>query len=411
MRVELQQNIWNGRNKTEIVLPDSWKTDILNIPADDMPVITKEQIREVLEHPIAMPPLSVQAQGKHKVCIVFDDATRPTPCGLIAEVILEILFSSGVKKEEIFFLCGSGSHGVHNRKQFVDKLGEDIVSNYLILNHDCHEKCTSVGVAKEGFEIRMNNEYLDSDLRIGIGCLMPHSMCGFSGGYRGIVPGICDLDTTEHIHTLVNAEAAKVKNRRLLSGHKENMYMHEMIAEMGRLSGSFFKVDCIVNSRLELVGIFAGEALEEYKEAAKTAETMLQIKTSGKQYDVVICNANAKMRYASMGISPAFPLLKKGSIVVLVNFAYEGQIPHYLRGYWGSQCAPRIPASANNTNGMLTIVYYSPYADVNTAYALHFENSKDFITAKTWDEVMKLLPDRDDVSACVLTESTLCALI
>lgn len=411
MKISLEQNIWNGRQPAVLDLPDEWKVTKIDVPADSAPLISTVDIRAALENPIGMQPLSELAIGKKKVCIVFDDASRPTPAGDVSEVILEILLNAGVKKENIFFLCATGSHGVHNRKQFSDKLGEKILDQYLVLNHDCHEKCTSVGISKEGVEIKVNNEFLSSDLRIGIGSIIPHGMSGFSGGYRMLIPGLCQLDTIEGVHILVNEHMAKSGDMLALSGHKENMMMQDMISEMGRLTGEFFKIDCVVNSKSELVSLFAGDPYEEYKVAAEYGEKMYLIpKPSEPNADLVIANANSKVSYAGSGIFVAKPFLSpNGGDIVLVNFALEGQIPHYLRGYWGDNSQPRIPVIPARSDQK--VIYYSPYGDFNATYGLHQEKATNFIRVKTWDEVLhNLTKNEPGMKVIVLSEATLAAI-
>lgn len=409
MKISLQHNIWNGRKPLDLELPETWDVTVVDIPADKLPAMTEGDIRQRLENPIGMKPLRELAVGKKKVCIVFDDASRPTPCGQIAHQVLKILFEAGVKKENIFFLCAPGTHGVHNRKQFVDKLGEEIVRDYVILNHDVYDKCTSIGVSKEGIDVKVNNEFVTADLRIGIGCLMPHGMSGFSGGYRMMVPGLCHIDTTEAIHRLVTSHTES-EDMTTLSGHKENMYMHNMIADMGRMLDNFVKIDCIVNSRLELVDCFVGEPLEQYKAAAVRGEELMTIPKPDQAYDIVIANINAKVSYAGMGIATALPFVAptKGDIIA-VNFAYEGQIPHYLRGYWGDASAPRIPVEG----GMqlpCRVIYYSPYADRNAVLAMHLEHT-DHVLAPDWETVLgSLTKTKPDARVCVLTEASLAAM-
>ena len=406
MEILLEQNIWDGREPVKIDFPDEWDVSRIDIPADNEPVLTKEEIWEKLEHPYGMPPLSQMAIGKKKIGIAFDDGSRGTPCGTVAEVVLEILLKAGVKKENIFFICAPGSHGTFGRKLFLNKLGEKIVSEYLILNHDCHENCTSVGVLN-GVDIKVNNEFLSCDLRIGIGGIFPHTMSGFSGGNRLLIPGLCHLDTMEGIHNIVNDYCETAGNNfSLLTGHKENMMMHEMISEMAEMVGDFFKIDCVCNSKMELVGLFSGHALTEYVEAAAFGEKMMMMPTLEEPADIVIANNNAKTSYAASGLITGLPYLKKGGMLVLVNHTEDGQIPHYLRGNWGENCQPRIPVG-NGLDLPCRVIYFSKHGDYNARKAMHLEHN-DYVWAKTWKDVMNFITaEYESPRICVLTEASM----
>ena len=40
----------------------------------------------------------------------------------------------------------------------------------------------------------MNRDYVEADRRIVLGFIEPHFMAGFSGGYKGVFPGVADID-------------------------------------------------------------------------------------------------------------------------------------------------------------------------------------------------------------------------
>ncbi len=105
MRVRLQQNLWNGDSPVDISLPEDWNVQIVRMPCDDQPVLSYDQVRERIENPLGTEPLSRQAAGRKRVCIVFDDISRATPSDVISQVVLDILLEAGVSKENIFFLC------------------------------------------------------------------------------------------------------------------------------------------------------------------------------------------------------------------------------------------------------------------------------------------------------------------
>jgi nickel-dependent lactate racemase len=406
VRVRLQQNLWNGDSPVDISLPEDWNVQIVRMPCDDQPVLSYDQVRERIENPLGTEPLSRQAAGRKRVCIVFDDISRATPSDVISQVVLDILLEAGVSKENIFFLCSPGSHGPHNRRQFAHKLGEKIVSSYPVYNHNCYENCTYLGKSREGFDIRVNSQYLSSDLRIGIGGLLPHAMSGFSGGGRLLIPGLCHLDTMEQIHRMVNDYIARIGDMTVLSGAASNMMMQECIAEIVEMTGPFFKIDCIYNSTRGIVDIFAGDVLEEYVKGAARAEKMYGVPRPVNP-SVVIANANSKPGYATMALSLGLSALaEEGGDVVLVNFAVEGQSVHFLRGDFGDAAPSRIPVAAPpDKRPYGKTIYFSPYGDYNSISNLHIQPDR-YVWARTWEEVMNHLRSHGPgTRAAVLTDA------
>ena len=46
----------------------------------------------------------------------------------------------------------------------------------------------------------MNRDYVEADRRIVLGFIEPHFMAGFSGGYKGIFPGVADIESIMRYH-------------------------------------------------------------------------------------------------------------------------------------------------------------------------------------------------------------------
>lgn len=64
-------------------------------------------------------------------------------CGIPrnAEIVLEKLHLAGIPRDHIRFICATGTHGALNRQDFVRKLGEKIVEEYPVFNHNPFGMC------------------------------------------------------------------------------------------------------------------------------------------------------------------------------------------------------------------------------------------------------------------------------
>lgn len=397
MKIEFQQNKWHGDMPVTIELPDDWQIFHDTMKCDTLPKLTAEQIRSKIEAPIGCPQLAEMAKGKQRVCIIFDDMSRPTPSQELAEPVLDILLSAGVKKENIIFMCGSGNHGALTREDFVKKLGEKIVTDYFVYNHNPYDNLVKIGTTKSGIDVLLNKEVAQCDLIVGLGAMIPHAANGFSGGYKLIFPGVAGIETMGRVHTngfLETMEGLKDAPYKIPMGHLPKRGMRFEIEECGKMVQiPIFKVDCFINTRSQIVDIFAGDPIAEYYEAAKSCETMYQITPPGA-VDVIIVNSNFKSNESNVAYGIARSYLgattKKGDIV-LVNFAKSGQVPHFMIGHFGRTTKARLcrgVAPDPRTEGKS--IYFSPYGDKSAMDEIGMAADR-YVWAKTWDEVMNAL--------------------
>ena len=141
----LAQNRWYGDEPTTISLPDDWDVQFLSSRGDERSALSAEQIRERFRHPVGSRTIRELAENAEQVVIVFDDLTRGTPVQPIAEAVLEELHAAGIPKNHIRFICGTGLHGAHSRNDFARKLGERIIREYAVFNHNPYDNCAEVG--------------------------------------------------------------------------------------------------------------------------------------------------------------------------------------------------------------------------------------------------------------------------
>ena len=97
---------------------------------------------------------------------------------------------------------GTGSHRANTRDELIQMLGAEVVETVRIVNHNAFDDATltHLGRTSYGGEIWINNDYLRADVRIVTGFIEPHFFAGFSGGPKGIVPGVAGIKTIMHLH-------------------------------------------------------------------------------------------------------------------------------------------------------------------------------------------------------------------
>lgn len=392
MKLTLPQNAFQGGEPVQLTFPDNWKVEYYPLPGDSMPALTMEQIKERIEHPIGSAPLSELAYGKKNVCIVFDDITRGTPTKPMAHAVLDILLENGVHKENIQFLCALGTHGAHSRQDHVEKLGEDIVHDYPVYNHNSYENNICIGKTARGFDVCINQEFMKCDLRIGLGAITPHTMNGFGGGGKLLFPGIASIDTIARNHATATEFLQKNNlNSSKMTGNLEMRGMREEIEEMTRMAGQFFKIDCLYNSNLELIDLYAGDPIQEYYAAIPAAQKVYAIPQI-TDADIVVVNVNAKASEATIATGFGAMAIRPGGDVVVVDMTERGQATHYLFGAFGKETGGRM------MGGMPTVrpevkryISWMPHPDLGAAH--WFGELEKQVYVDSWDETLKLLKE------------------
>ncbi len=412
MEFLLSQNSWAGEKPVNISLPDNWDVQYLAGKGDSLPIFTKEEIKAALNHTYGSKPLSEYVKGKENIAILIDDLSRGTPTQPIAEAVLDILLEAGVPKKGIRFISALGAHGAMCRRDFVEKLGEDIVAEYPTYNHNPYENCEKIGETSEGVPIELNREVLKCDFRIGIGSVVPHPVNGFGGGGKIVMPGIASMKTIEGTHmAAVMASVKSGLNPVRESGKLEpSKPFRNQIEEIMKISGFEFKIDAVVNTKKEIIGLFAGDPIEEYYAAVDFAKDLYCV-TPKQPFDVVIANANFKGSEASIAGNTAAMALdqEKGGDLVIVNHVPFGQVIHYGCSPFGmteKMGGFMWFGHSKKAKGVNRMIIYSPYRDYFSRES--FCDPEEIIWATTWEEVEKLLSERGAGTRCgVFADSTI----
>ena len=400
MKVTLPQQRWYGDIQTEITIPENWETEVVGTKGDELPALTYQQMKEKVDKPVGTKTIKELAEGKKKAAIIFDDITRGTPIKELAHIVLEELHAAGMTKDNIIFVCALGMHGAESRIDFEKKLGEDIVREYYVFNHDPFINLEYVGTTPAGTPVKINKEVASCDLKIGIGAMTPHPFNAFGGGCKILLPGVSSYETVRYNHEFSMGRILK-KNMGFASqmGNLDNREMREDIENAGRLAGLNFKIDTILNTNCEIVDLFAGDPVEEYYAAIPRAKELYHNHIDGKR-DVVIVNANAKLNEAITARSIGEQFVKEGGDIVIINFAPTGQVTHYLAGPWGKEIGgPMFPQPKHKDN-VNRLIIYTPYPDRTSE--LYFGTPDQVIWAETWEQVLDILSDHGDGTTSVV---------
>ncbi len=320
----------------EVEIPYGASARRITVPADTQVVRSKSlpplpdaraAFDATLRAPIASAPLLNLVSPSDRVALVISDITRPTPNHLLVPWLLEALAT--VPREQFVILVGNGSHRAMTHDELTSMLGEEVVATVPIINHDATDRAmlVNLGTTPAGAPVWVNRRYLEADVRIVTGFIEPHFFAGFSGGPKGVIPGLAGLESIRALHS---AE---------LIDHPHSTWMeldenpiHQDIQAAVALCPPEFMVNVTLDPSHQITGVFAGELVAAHR-AGCHAILQQAISVERQRFDVVITSNSGypldQNLYQSVkGMTAAAQLAREGGAIVLIAECRDGFPAH-----------------------------------------------------------------------------------
>ncbi|MEM2726785.1 MAG: lactate racemase domain-containing protein, partial [Archaeoglobaceae archaeon] len=357
---------------------------------DNSKPLTREEMLMAIRNPIGSKTLQKLAEDKDSAVIIFDDLTRPTKVGEIAELVLE-----EIKLKEVVFICANGAHGTFDREDFVMKLGERIVENYPVFNHNPYQNLDYLGETSFGNPIEVNSEVMSYPLKIAIGSILPHPQFGFGGGAKIILPGVAGIRSIVYNHGVLGGWGTVEKFRELHPTcsmaygrvNEENIQRRDA-EEAARMAKLDFIINVLINTRRDSTYLFAGDVVEAQRKGVEVAKEHYSTPIEF-DFDVVVANAYSKANEATIATWTTL-CLKEGGTLVLVCNPKGGQVSHYVHGRWGMRRRGGTlylpPPDTLKKAGK--VILFSEFHEKQPQFETVGENA---VRVKTWKEVLEEL--------------------
>lgn len=388
--VKVPQLAWWNDSEAELTFPRGWDATACRMQGHNAPKLTEKGFRQAFRNPIGTKPIRELARNKKNVVILFDDMSRPTKVAEIVPFVLEELAAGGVEEKNIQFICALGAHGAMTAFEFSKKLGTDIVGRFNVYNHNPYENCTFIGKTSRGTPVSLNTEFLNADLKIGIGSIVPHQSAGFGGGAKIILPGIASMETIAHNHGPVRRKAREsgIESNSGMGRCENNAQLFD-IQETCRMSGLHVKIDAVVNINRETTALFVGEPCAEYYAGVELAKTHYHSPLPDRP-DVIIGNCNAKTNEILIAkiVSEALVPDSGGTLVLISNNPW-GEVCHYYRRSFGDNIGGRAFKVPTLSSKVKKFIMLQPYPCKASADWLAPPES--IVWARTWEEVLAIL--------------------
>lgn len=282
-------------------------------------------LRAALENPIGCAPLAEWLRPGARIVILFTDITRATPNHRLIPWLVSYIESMGVQRDQITLLNQLGTHRPNTKAELEKMLTPEVVARYRVLNHEPenHDACVALGTTRTGVPAWINRHCVEADVRIVTGFIEPHFFAGFSGGPKGIMPGVAHVETV-----MSNHGAANLSDPRATFGICEGNPLWEELRDIALRVGPSFLLNVTLNDERQITGVFAGDLLKAHRAGRDfVRESAMQRVT--QPFDVVVTTNSGypldqNLYQGIKGMSAGARILKPGGLLVLAAECREG---------------------------------------------------------------------------------------
>lgn len=315
-----------GEGSITVDLPDG-RTTVVE-PAHTLPLADERAaIFRALEAPVGAPPLRQLIKPSDRVCIVFTDITRATPNERLIPWLLEHL--DKVQPSQITLLNSLGTHRPNTREELETMLTPAVVRKFRVLNHEPENRAELVqfGTTREGAPALLNRRLAEANVRIITGFIEPHLFAGFSGGPKGIMPGVAGLETV-----MSNHGGANIAHPKAAFGITVGNPIWEEMRDIALRVGPSFLLNVALDQARRITGVFAGEMIEAHKVGIEFVRRAAMQKVKAP-FDIVVTTNSGypldqNLYQGVKGMSAGARIIRPGGTLILAAECREGVPAH-----------------------------------------------------------------------------------
>lgn len=315
-----------GSDEIGFSVPDECLREILEPQEIQKAENVEDLVNQAIDNPIGSGKLHEIIKPWHKVNILCDDISRPTPADKILPILTQKLRETGVERNNIKIVMALGSHRYMTKNEMIKKVGVDIYNEYKVVNSEFrnNDDLVDLGLAPDGTRVFASKTAMDSDIRIGIGNIVPHPVAGWAGGAKILYPGIAGEYTVSRFHLL-----GGLANENLFGA--DDCYIRLGMEKWADTIGLHFIINTILTSDFGIYKVVAGHYVKAHRKGVEYAKEVWGRK-AGEKVDIMIVSsfpADQDFWQSGKGFySAEHGLKEKGGTIILVSPNYEGIGPH-----------------------------------------------------------------------------------
>lgn len=206
------------------------------------------------------------------LCIV-NDGTRPTRTR-------EIIERGGMTCD---YIVATGAHARPSQEEISYIFGPQARRKRILVHDAIKSPCRFIGETHRKTPVRFNNAIYNYERLLVVGSVEPHYFAGFTGGRKGLLPGVAAYETIERNHALYFSEGPAPL---VLQG---NPVHEDMMEAVELLDVPVLSLNMVLNPNNEIVGVFCGSLDESLKQAAALARSCYSAPFTQKADLVIAC--------------------------------------------------------------------------------------------------------------------------
>lgn len=309
-----------GTGVQTVSVSDDQLVGILRAGNTQPPESEEAELRRALSAPIGSTPLHQQQLEGKKIAIVTSDITRPLPTYKIMPVLLEELYRSGAKPEDITLVFALGSHRNHTPEEMERLAGPQAWQEIRCVDSDPKD-CIHLGTTAAGTPVDITRSVAEADYRICLGNIEFHYFAGYSGGVKAIMPGVSTRDAIQSNHSMmVRPEAC--------AGNLDTNPVRQDIEEAGKLCGVDFILNVVLDEHKHILKAVAGDPVLAHREGCRFLDT-IYLKELDAPADIVIVSQGGAPKDLNLyqtqkALDNARHAVKQGGVIILIGSCKEG---------------------------------------------------------------------------------------
>lgn len=287
----------------------------------------KEAVLAAMRNPIGTKPLQEMVKASDTVAIVISDLTRPTPNHKLVPWILEEL--NHVPQDNFVIINGLGSHRANTREELISMLGLQVVESIKIENHDAFDESKLIHVGRNtyGSEVYLNKTYVNSTFKIVTGFIEPHFFAGFSGGPKGIQPGISGIKTILDFHN-----AQMIGHPNSTWGVIEGNILQDAATQNCLMAKPDFMLNVTLNGQKEITNVFAGDVITAHRIGCDFVKESAMYAVD-QPFDIVITTNSGypldqNLYQTVKGMCAAAQIVRQGGAIISASECSDG-VPNH----------------------------------------------------------------------------------
>ncbi len=315
-----------GAEKLPVTLPESWELCGVLEPSPRAAVTdARAEAERALSEPIGSMRLSAMVKPGANIALVIDDGSRPTPVASLLPAVMDELTRGGAVLEKITVVPALGVHRMMTDDEVAQRVGGEWAAKLKWEHHDCDDpvRLADLGVTSRGTPVLINRTVAEADLVVSIGCIEPHIIASFGGGYKNIIPGVAGRATIAHNHALnCTPDTFNMVGQPI----EANSMRLDLEEGASKLKAPVFILNAVLNSNLKPVAMVAGDPIAAHRAGAKISAGIYGVPVPGLA-DVLITGSHPMdqdLRQGVKALANTVRAVRPGGVMLNLIRADEG---------------------------------------------------------------------------------------